>query len=35
VAYLGYGARLTGDGLGAARPERVGAFFKLSYLWQL
>jgi hypothetical protein len=35
VAYLGYGARLAGDGLGAARPERAGAFVKLSYLWQL
>jgi uncharacterized protein DUF5916 len=35
VAYLGYGARLSGDGVGAARPERTSAFFKLSYLWQL
>ena len=35
VAYLGYGARLSGDGIGAARPERTSAFFKLSYLWQL
>jgi hypothetical protein len=35
VAYLGYGARLAGDGLGTARPERAAAFFKLSYLWQL
>jgi len=35
VAYLGYGARLAGDGVRAARPERTSAFFKLSYLWQL
>ncbi len=35
VAYLGYGARLAGDGVTAARPERTSAFFKLSYLWQL
>ncbi|MGH7731308.1 MAG: DUF5916 domain-containing protein [Candidatus Eiseniibacteriota bacterium] len=35
VVYAGYGARLLGDGVGAARPERTSAFFKLSYLWQL
>jgi hypothetical protein len=35
AAYLGYGTQLAGDGVRAARPERAGAFFKLSYLWQL
>lgn len=35
VVYLGWGSRLEGDGLRAARPERSGAFFKVSYLWQL
>ena len=35
VVYLGYGSHLSGDRLGAARPARTSAFFKLSYLWQL
>ena len=35
VAFMGYGARLAGDGARAVRPERAGAFFKLSYLWPL
>lgn len=35
VCYLGYGSRLEGDRLRAARPERNSLFLKLSYLWQL
>ena len=35
VVYVGYGSHLSGDRLGAARPVRNSAFFKLSYLWQL
>jgi hypothetical protein len=35
AAYVGYGARLSGDGLDAAHAHRTSVFFKLSYLWQL
>jgi hypothetical protein len=35
VVYLGYGSRLEGDRVRAARPERNSVFLKLSYLWQL
>jgi hypothetical protein len=35
VFYLGYGARLDGDRVRAARPQRNSVFLKLSYLWQL
>jgi uncharacterized protein DUF5916 len=35
VVYLGYGSRLEGDHLDAARPRASSAFVKLSYLWQL
>ncbi len=35
AVYLGYGSQAAGDGLRATRPERTGAFVKLSYLWQL